>query len=96
MTRELAKTLIPILQGFIEGKTIQFRGGSDWRTLELNEGWGTFENYEWRIKPEPREFWLGLHHDSDFSCAQVVKCSQGPKPDKCDSSHVIKVREVLE
>lgn len=45
--------------------------------------------------PARREFWLGLHRNSDYSCVQAVKCSQDFKPDDCTADDVIKVREVL-
>ena len=95
MTREQAKTLWPIIQAFGEGKEIQYRNaGRRWHNISHNTGF--LEPYEWRIKPEPREFWLELHPESDLSCVQAVKCSQGNKPDDCLGKEIIKVREVLE
>ena len=57
MTREEAKQLLPIIQAFAEGKTIQVKvtdsGWYDWKnkTDELN-----FESgpQKYRIKPEPK------------------------------------------
>lgn len=52
MTREEAKELIPIIQAFADGKTIEFFKQGEW--MELNDPdfmWGT---YKYRIKPEPK------------------------------------------
>ena len=56
MDRERCKELLPVLQAFAEGKTIQCRGmGLDWAAVSTNPTW---EADEYRIKPEPREFWI--------------------------------------
>ena len=50
MTREEAKEMLPIIQAFIEGKTIQY--------LDRIDGWRDYDdpsfcgNLEYRIKPE--------------------------------------------
>ena len=55
MTREKAKELLPIIQAFAEGKTIQYYDSlmdiADWEDCENPN----FENltYKFRIKPEP-------------------------------------------
>lgn len=55
MTREEAKELMPIIQAFAEGKTIQYYDSlidiADWEDCENPN----FENltYKFRIKPEP-------------------------------------------
>ena len=54
MTRESAKELLPIIQAFAEGKTIQFyseeNGWLDWLNfVNFNEPPSTY-----RIKPEPK------------------------------------------
>jgi len=97
MTREQAKTLWPIMQAFGEGKDIQCRYNAG-KWCDVGNETGDLEGYEWRIKPEPREFWLGLHaEDGDNKgCVQICKYSVGPKPDDCASTEIIKVREVLE
>ena len=55
MTREEAKELLPIIQAFAEGKTIQYYDSlMDIADLEDCEN-PDFENltYQFRIKPEP-------------------------------------------
>lgn len=57
MNRERARELLPIIQAFAVGEIIQGR-------LTDNESWvdlkhpDFFTLNEYRIKPEPREFWL--------------------------------------
>jgi len=59
MNRERAKELLPIIQAFADGKSIQLR-------RNYADGWedlcspANFNNigFEWRIKPEPRVFWI--------------------------------------
>ena len=52
MTREEAKELLPIIQAFAEGKTIQFLDGGKWLDLCESDFYESSERY--RIKPEPK------------------------------------------
>ena len=74
MTRKEAKELLPIIQAFVEGKTIQFRAhiNDEWRDVKelvLNGFTG-----EYRIKPELKyrpfeskeECWDEMHKHPDF------------------------------
>lgn len=52
MTREEAKELLPIMQAFAEGKTIEYReSGGAWKVAHTPT-WSSHLFY--RIKPEPR------------------------------------------
>lgn len=52
MTREEAKELLPIMQAFVEGKTIEYReSGGAWKVAHTPT-WSSRLFY--RIKPEPR------------------------------------------
>ena len=56
MNKQEIKEIIPVLQAWIDGKTIQYQIPDDtWAdvvdAVHPNE-------YEYRIKPEPREFWI--------------------------------------
>lgn len=60
MTPERAKELLPIIQAFAEGKTIQ-------RKSKVNDAWGDIvgqhsflNDYEYRIKPKTVKFRLAL------------------------------------
>lgn len=53
MNREETKRLLPLIQAFVDGKTIQFHNGSEW--LDLNEcPHFSFPSISYRIKPEPK------------------------------------------
>ena len=52
MTREEAKDLLPIIQAFAEGKTIEFRNSDgEWDEAD-SPTWG--KRFIYRIKPEPK------------------------------------------
>ena len=52
MTREEAKELLPIMQAFVEGKTIEYRGlGGEWKEAHTPT-WSSRLFY--RIKPESK------------------------------------------
>ena len=79
MTREEAKKLLPIIQAFAEGKTIQFKTKDrPWFDL-LDNNLEMREVFKYRIKPEPKyrpfqtqeECWKEMHKHSDFGW---VKC----------------------
>ena len=52
MTREEAKQLLPIMQAYAEGRTIQFLDGGKWLDLCESDFYESPERY--RIKPEPK------------------------------------------
>ena len=56
MTREEAKTMLPIIQAFVEGKEIEFRSkGFDEEWKKVNEIPGlSHSSFDYRIKPEPK------------------------------------------
>jgi hypothetical protein len=57
MTREQAKELLPIIQAFAEGKTIQFKSIDDkWDDFYNKEDKLSFDSpiHKYRIKPEPK------------------------------------------
>ena len=57
MTRENAKALLPTIEAYANGETIQFlaRGKDIWEDLD-HPSFLAGENY--RIKPKPREWWI--------------------------------------
>lgn len=56
MDREQAKALLPIMQAFSEGKTIQSKCITDDISLWWDDNNPTFEvdDFDYRIKPEPK------------------------------------------
>ena len=74
MTREEVKELLPIIQAFAEGKTIQFKTKDrPWFDL-LDNNLEMREVFKYRIKPEPKyrpfktqdECWNEMHKHPDF------------------------------
>ena len=55
MTRKEAKELLPIIQAYAEGKTIQYRSEEfGWEDVSIEENLSFTDNLsEYRIKPEP-------------------------------------------
>ena len=51
MTREQVKKLLPIMQAYAEGKTIQFLNGGKWYDVYDTDFYQSPDKY--RIKPEP-------------------------------------------
>lgn len=83
MTREEAKELLPIIQAFAEGKSIQVRNYDDsWRNIDNEKAIMAFgkKPSEYRIKPEPKyrpfktqkECWEEMHKHPDFGWVKRV------------------------
>lgn len=72
MTREQVKQLLPIMQAYAEGKTIQFLNGGKWYDVYDTDFYQSPDKY--RIKPESKyrpfndqeECWQEMHKHSDF------------------------------
>lgn len=95
MTPQRAKELLPVIQAFAAGKTVQYRRDSsrDWSTANLYLNFNDGNDY--RIKPEvvkvePYKRWLGRDGKGGFSVAiHHWKWSQlGNTPES--SSHFVK------
>lgn len=54
MTREEAKELLPIIQAFAEGKTIEIYDNREWQDLIFGNIKFDCKPYCYRIKPEPK------------------------------------------
>ncbi len=101
MNRERAKELLPIIEAYAKGKDIQFRlieDGphieNDWLELPKNEMViQTFpaNDYEYRVKPKPREFFV-LIGEGSATIKGVFKTWRNPPP----GHELFKVREVIE
>lgn len=72
MTRKEAKELLPIIQAWAEGKTIQYKLKGGWQDMD-NPSFNDLPS-EYRIKPEPtyrpfksqEECWNEMHKHPDF------------------------------
>lgn len=104
MNRERAKELLPVIEAFAEGKDIQFRLADDddnfregWLELPEDENLRiTFPapDYEYRIKPEPREVWL-YDVDAGQKLADVW-LNAGPSERDIDRNDLVLFREVMD
>lgn len=81
MTREEAKELLPIIQAFAEGKTIEHKGkGSSFNWEEVIEPIFNLHMSEYRIKPEPKyrpfkdveECWQEMLKHQPFGWVRVI------------------------
>lgn len=95
MNRERAKELLPVIQAFAEGKTIQWRKKNTydaWRNCGDDE---VFSGpYDFRIKPEPLECWMVRQNDGAIS----VFSDEDDARDAVNTAttHIMKMREVTE
>lgn len=54
MNRQQAKELLPVIQAFADGKTIQVKGGNGIWCDDVNELSFDLDPQDYRIKPEPK------------------------------------------
>ena len=92
MDRQRAKELLPILEAFANGKVIQarsdyYRDPTVWHDLDDYVAWDEREDEEYRIKPEPRQWWI---HPTAHAKPIPVDGPAGSQP-----ADWIKVCEVL-
>lgn len=83
MTREEVKEMLPVLQAFAEGKTIESRCIKGDKSLWYDDEDPIFDNdLEYRIKPEPKyrhfsnakECWAEMQKHQPFGW---IKCEEG-------------------
>jgi len=95
MNREQAKELLPIIQAFAEGKTIQAKKAASEQEWQHAQNPTFAALFEWRIKPEPREYWL-LVHDEGETTNLVFDIEEDAHGSCLGGQTVIKVLEVIE
>jgi len=89
MTRDKVKQLLPVIQAYAEGKTVQHRSSptSKWHDVGIFEEITFMDDPGcYRIKPEPREWTIRPH-----SMSGEIPVVTGPAIDG-----FIRVREILE
>lgn len=95
MTPEQAKTLLPIITAFSEGKTIQVRlHDGPWHDILSADVRFDSPAESYRIKPEPREFWLNIYGGIDsygYPTREDADACAARNRKEC-----IRVKEVLE
>jgi len=86
MDRKRAAELLPVIQAFADGKTIQYFNTCMCKWLATDD---CTRHSEYRIKPEPREWWLNTRTAEAYvtkECAE--KFALGEK--------IVHLREVIE
>ncbi|HDS1140109.1 TPA: hypothetical protein QDZ75_004186 [Stenotrophomonas maltophilia] len=63
MNKENAKDYLPLVQALAEGKAIQVKGSNGWNELANYDFTSPPDHY--RMKPEPRVFWVNRYPE-DF------------------------------
>ena len=83
MTREEVKEMLPVLQAFVDGKTIESRCIKGDKSLWYDDEDPSFDNdFEYRIKPDPKyrpfanaeECWVEMCKHQPFGW---IKCKEG-------------------
>lgn len=77
MTREQVKNMLPIIQAFAEGKTIEYCNNGNW--IEQENFWFMDNMRNYRIKPEPKyrpfknadECWQEMQKHNPFGWIKV-------------------------
>lgn len=93
MTRDRASFIWPAMKAFAEHKPVQARLiGATWEDYTGNCPDFQNENWEWRVKPEPREWWVAFGVDR----MPVIFRDFDPMHYKGPLVDFIRVREVLE
>ena len=86
-TKEQARKLIPLLQAYVDGKTLQWRQTSrEWLVTEQYPTmWSNLD--DWRVKPEPREVvrYVKMFGETDSRCVII------PWEWDCEKVRVIEV-----
>jgi len=101
MNREQAKKLLPVIQAFAEGRSVQYQcpASGVWMDVEYP---GLHPTYQWRIKPEPRELWAVYNYNGEYGGSRntereaLVAAADWDKSFPSQAPHtVVRFREVL-
>ena len=90
MNRERTKKLLPIIEAFANGEDIQIKASDKWLTWE---SYSFDSKSEYRIKPNPREWWVNVYDKGSVIHETKESARSGSAHTKCE---LIKVREVLD
>ena len=104
MTQEEAKQMVPILQAYTEGKTIQYLNDKEeWIDFICDPSF-TSTPKRYRVKPEPREWWICIPTELGYSEPLTDGRYRGPEVSESISKPLwnteywtfVKAREVLD
>ncbi len=84
--------MIEVIQAHRDGKKIQAKSILiDWHDTVLNQPSWNFDVYDYRIKPEPREWWVNVYPDGDSYWYETKEAA-----DKQTSKYRLECRHVRE
>ena len=72
MNREQAKNLLPIIEAFANGETIQFRSVNGWID-HYSPSFDSLHHSRFRIKPKPRECFATIYKGDTISSTFKTK-----------------------
>jgi len=95
MTLEATKHAIEVMQAYVDGKEVECLArrvsGDEWEKV-VSPAWNWIR-YDYRIKPEPREYYLNIYKEAVTVFANRIDANVCAKSDRVAC---IKVREVIE
>lgn len=95
MTREKAASLLPIIQAFAEGKTIQYKHPlRGW--MDIEDAQFCHDVTDYRIKPEPREWTLAVAEGHPLHPDGFVAGEVGKKSKLASDWRLVRVREIID
>jgi len=101
MDRSRAKELLPVITAYAEGKAIRSRTGDGclWRDVKDSETVTFYDDFQYCIKPQPREFWILLDDTENHLMTKVYFTSYINAQAACmynKGCSVVCVKEVIE
>lgn len=103
MTPTQLKEAAQVMLAAAEGKQVQYMPRSTGQWVPV--GWAEnrspswdWHTHDYRIKPEPREWWMRQHRDEPCPSCGLFKTYQEaaqPADDQLKTTKIIKVREVI-
>lgn len=96
MNASNAKDYLPLVQALAEGKVIQgfMVGSGKWEDMHEMQFNGTADQY--RIKPEPKEFWVNRYADDSESLARFSSARLAEQAANTTNVTQVRYREVIE
>ena len=89
--------MIAVIQAHKDGKQIEYLLKPVDRWVEIHDPQWDFLHYDYRIKPEPREWYLAIQHGTNSASHTFYNTERLERWKHEHPKHtIIKVREVLE
>ena len=105
MTREQVKEMLPVLQSFADGKTIESRCIKGDKSLWYDDEDPSFDNdFEYRIKPEPtyrpfkdaEECWLEMQKHQPFGWVKSTLFKDLALVERVTTLYIVINREIID